>query len=218
MRATLLAPVLAVLSLASADILSPSPSTGTSPISDGISAPTLIPMEDESHLQLRQAAPVTNPQATPVAVQAPTVTTNWVRTEINGVVTYVQLAYTQTFAAVPDQWPSPGVGQIGLGTLKSKRGVAPATAEETGLAGRVRPVEVVMRDALVKQTLSVLEVVEVVETRSVVEWSTVTVWNNGSIAGTGTGYVTGTGPPTYGTGASALSSGRPFASRYYYFG
>ncbi|OQO14443.1 hypothetical protein B0A48_01320 [Cryoendolithus antarcticus] len=208
--------MLAILSFASAETLLPSPSTGTSPISDGISAPTLIPIEDGSHLQLRQAAPVTNPQATPVAVQAPTVTTNWVRTEINGVVTYVQLAYTQTFAAVPDQWPSPGVGQIGLGTLKSKRGIAPATAEETGLAGR--PVEVVMRDALVKQTLSVLEVVEVIETRTVVEWSTVTLWNNGSIAGTGTGYVTGTGLTAYGTGAPALSSGRPFALRYYFFG
>ncbi|KAK6431402.1 hypothetical protein LTR95_012435 [Oleoguttula sp. CCFEE 5521] len=202
MRATILAPVLAIFSLVSADVLLPMPSTGTSPTSDGISAPALIPTEDESHLQLRQAAPVTNPQATPVAVQAPTVTTNWVRTEINGVVTYVQLAYTQTFAAVPDQWPSPGVGQIGLGTLKMF----------------AQPVEVVVREVLVKQTLSVLEMVEVVETRTVVEWTTATVWNNGSMAGTASSYGTGTGPTAYGTGASAISSGRPFASRYYFFG
>ncbi|PGH01251.1 hypothetical protein AJ80_09035 [Polytolypa hystricis UAMH7299] len=34
-----------------------------------------------------------------------------------------QLIFTQTFAKVPDQWPSPSKGSIGLGTLKGEVGV-----------------------------------------------------------------------------------------------
>ena len=34
----------------------------------------------------------------------------------------VQIAYTQTFAAVPEQWPVPGQGEIGMGTIRGEVG------------------------------------------------------------------------------------------------
>lgn len=67
--------------------------------------------------------------------QAPAVTT-WATPPL-----FKSQVYTVTFAAVPDQWPSPGVGSIGLGTLQQKRDVTPAAAavapQDTGIAGRV---------------------------------------------------------------------------------
>ncbi|KAJ9295204.1 hypothetical protein DTO271G3_6374 [Paecilomyces variotii] len=50
--------------------------------------------------------------------QAGSVTTYWPETVLpNGKVTYLPVTYTQTFAAVPDQWPAPSSGSIGMGTL-----------------------------------------------------------------------------------------------------
>ncbi|QIW95680.1 hypothetical protein AMS68_001198 [Peltaster fructicola] len=77
----------------------------------------------------------------PVApTQAPTVTTNWLPTYINGVTTYVPVVYTQTFPSEYMPYPAPLSGQIGLGTLtKEKRDAAPQpTGNDHGLAGRIR--------------------------------------------------------------------------------
>lgn len=52
----------------------------------------------------------------------------------NGIITNVEVVFTQTFAAVPDQWPSPSPGTIGMGTL-------------TGAVGAVRTEQVKKNDA-----------------------------------------------------------------------
>ncbi|KAL1863556.1 hypothetical protein Plec18167_000650 [Paecilomyces lecythidis] len=50
--------------------------------------------------------------------QAGSVTTYWAQTVLpDDKVTYVPVTYTQTFADVPDQWPAPSSGSIGMGTL-----------------------------------------------------------------------------------------------------
>lgn len=87
--------------------------------------------------RLRQVQQDPNAAASPEPSQAPIATTNWVETSLaGGAVTYVPEAYTQLFSPVPDQWPSPGVGTIGYGTLKqNKRDVE---AVQTGIAGRIR--------------------------------------------------------------------------------
>lgn len=58
----------------------------------------------------------------PGATQAPTITTVMVNTVVGGVPKQVPVVYTQTFADVPSQGPSPLKGTIGLGTLTSKGG------------------------------------------------------------------------------------------------
>jgi len=79
-----------------------------------------------------------------VPVQFPTITTDWRPTLLaGGATTWYADIYTQTFAKVPDQLPSPGVGQIGLGTLTRKNGkraaeATPTGAVATGIAGRYR--------------------------------------------------------------------------------
>jgi hypothetical protein len=94
----------------------------------------------------RQAVPI-DPNAAGVAaaVQFPTITTDWRPTVLpNGQTTYWPDAYTQTFAKVPDQLPSPGAGSIGFGTLKAKNGkraaaeATPTGSVATGIAGRYR--------------------------------------------------------------------------------
>ncbi|KAF1815217.1 hypothetical protein P152DRAFT_471836 [Eremomyces bilateralis CBS 781.70] len=67
-------------------------------------------------------APVT---ALPTASQYPTETTDWLETTlVNGQKTWVPVVFTQTFAAVPDQWPGPAEGgSIGMGTLTGQIGV-----------------------------------------------------------------------------------------------
>ncbi|WPH01925.1 Hypothetical protein R9X50_00477900 [Acrodontium crateriforme] len=75
---------------------------------------------------------------TPVETQFGTVMTEYLpptNTLIES--TWTPDIYTQTFAAVPDQLPGPGVGSIGLGTL-TKHSKRDATPEETGIAGRLR--------------------------------------------------------------------------------
>jgi hypothetical protein len=41
---------------------------------------------------------------------------------VNGVAQQVAVVYTQTFGGVPDQWPAPTVGTIGLGTIQGDVG------------------------------------------------------------------------------------------------
>jgi hypothetical protein len=89
----------------------------------------------------RQAPHDPNAGGLPVAVtQPPTITTDWRPTKLpNGEITYWEDIFTQTFASIPNQLPSPGSGSIGYGTLKRKNDKrAEQTPAVTGIAGRVR--------------------------------------------------------------------------------
>ncbi|EGD89048.1 hypothetical protein H112_03968 [Trichophyton rubrum D6] len=59
-------------------------------------------------------------------VDAPPDPVPTVPTQVSPITTFwldgVQKVYTQTFPPFPDPWPSPMVGQIGLGTLKGEIG------------------------------------------------------------------------------------------------
>ena len=69
--------------------------------------------------------------------QAGAVTTYYMQKSIGNTVTYAPFIYTQTFADVPDQWPSPIAGTIGLGDLV-KQGNGKREAQPTaGIAGRI---------------------------------------------------------------------------------
>lgn len=78
-------------------------------------------------LRLREivtAGAVTQP------AQYPTLTTQWVETVLNGVTTYVQIIYTQTFNSYPGL-TDPAMtqiqsGSIGLGTIQGTVGVTKA--------------------------------------------------------------------------------------------
>ena len=87
--------------------------------------------------RIRQGAPVSVPDAALNPSQVPSITTIFAPVSTGGVVTWLPFIYTQTFPAVPDQWPSPGAGSIGLGS-HHKRDPVPVEARETGIAGRVR--------------------------------------------------------------------------------
>ncbi|KAF2202558.1 hypothetical protein GQ43DRAFT_306242 [Delitschia confertaspora ATCC 74209] len=101
--------------------------------------PTLIPIlaapEQPENLDLR--AIIENPNA-PAIPKTPTdsVTVQWVETMIKGVKTWVPVTVTVRFEAVPSQFPQPGKGVIGMGTLTGKTGVTKtinAAPGETGV-------------------------------------------------------------------------------------
>jgi hypothetical protein len=76
-------------------------------------------------------------------LQVPPITTVFLPTSSGLSVTWLPNIYTQTFPPIPEQWPSPEAGTIGLGTLtKNKRDVPqvtpPPSVEVTGIAGRIR--------------------------------------------------------------------------------
>ena len=101
------------------------------------------PRTNHSTYRARQANDP-NVGALDVPTQFPTITTDWRPTLLpNGATTWWADIYTQTFAKVPEQLPSPGVGQIGLGNLSRKNGkraaeATPTGAVATGIAGRYR--------------------------------------------------------------------------------
>lgn len=75
--------------------------------------------------------------ATQAATQAGVVTTFMMNKAVGATVTYAAWVYTQTFADVPDQLPSPIAGKIGLGDLV-KQGNGKRDAQPTaGIAGRI---------------------------------------------------------------------------------
>lgn len=97
-------------------------------------------------LRKRQGGPkVTNPPpATTVATQMSPITTYGPK------MGWPQVVYTQLFVAVPDQWPSPSAGTIGLGTIQGTVGATStqkkryAGPEPTGQVLRIRGREVVV--------------------------------------------------------------------------
>lgn len=86
-------------------------------------------INEHLHIDLRKrqgGAPIA---ATNPAVSAPT--------QMSPVTAYsmydgVIRTYTQTFAAVPVQWPSPSAGTIGLGTIQGTVGVVKTITKRDG--------------------------------------------------------------------------------------
>lgn len=70
---------------------------------------------NQTNLEARQAAPAAGP-VQPAAIQQANPTTVYYAGN-------VPITYVQTFAAVPDQWPSPSSGAIGMGSLTGPVGV-----------------------------------------------------------------------------------------------
>lgn len=68
-------------------------------------------------------APIAAPAATTVPTQLSPITT-YSSNGVSGI-------YTQTFAAVPDQWPSPEAGTIGLGTISGQVGVVKTASKRS---------------------------------------------------------------------------------------
>lgn len=78
-------------------------------------------------LEGREIVPGAAVAAPTVFSQVDSVTTLWMPTTLkDGDVVTVPVTYTQTFADVPDQWPQPSSGTIGLGTL-TEEGEVPIT-------------------------------------------------------------------------------------------
>ncbi|KAF2452624.1 hypothetical protein BDY21DRAFT_375430 [Lineolata rhizophorae] len=97
--------------------------------------PTAHPLGD---LELREI--VADPAAAATnQAQAPTVTTAWIETELaDGTHTWVEIVFTQTFAPVLDQLPSPAAGSVGMGSLTGEVGVVKTAVPEEAGAARVR--------------------------------------------------------------------------------
>lgn len=99
-------------------ILPTAPSTPTPDIQ-------ILPVLDANIVpELKRQVTGQGAAATTTAVtQVSPVTTYYANSYINGVATRVAVVYTQTFAAIPDQWPTYTAGEIGLGTLTGTIGV-----------------------------------------------------------------------------------------------
>jgi len=84
-------------------------------------------LEGRSNQDVEPREMVQNPGAVLVPTQADPTTTLWIPTKLaNGEVVNVPTVFVQTFAAVPEQWPLPMTGAIGLGTL-SRQGPPSST-------------------------------------------------------------------------------------------
>lgn len=105
-------------------------------------------MNQHLHIDLRKR------QGGIAATNAPVATT--VATQMSPVTTYgpdrgwPAVVYSQAFVAVPDQWPSPVAGTIGLGTIQGEVGVVKTSSkrdigpEPTGQVVRIKGREVVV--------------------------------------------------------------------------
>ncbi|KAF2264762.1 hypothetical protein CC78DRAFT_580002 [Lojkania enalia] len=103
--------------------------TSTAPLSNlPPQTPTPAPIVS-GHPNLRgiQDPAPANQQTSTHPQPSESVTVQWLETTINKIRTWVPVTVTVTFAAVPDQAPQPGKGEIGMGTL-------------TGVTGRTRTV------------------------------------------------------------------------------
>lgn len=143
---TINAPSAAAPSNLSPDLLLPSATPPTSVLS---TFPSPSTEEDTPELRRRQGAAVTAaPAATVDPGQISPVTTYQVESypPNGGAPVQIEVAYTQLFVDVPDQWPSPSAGSIGLGTIqgqvgvvKSKRGLEQPTASNNINVRDVQP-------------------------------------------------------------------------------
>lgn len=85
-------------------------------------------LEGRSNQDVEPREVVNNPGVVLAPTQADPTTTLWIPTKLaNGEVVNVPTVFVQTFAAVPEQWPLPMTGAIGLGTLSSQAGPPSST-------------------------------------------------------------------------------------------
>lgn len=127
--------------------LDATPSVSYIPSMTTIPYPTSSSSPSESHLPLhaqllrwikRQGGAVSNPQANqPEEVTQVSPVTVLTLIEMG---TPVSVPYTQTFPSVPDQWPSPSSGEIGLGTIQGEIGV-PRTKRSEPMEVLAEPTE-----------------------------------------------------------------------------
>jgi predicted RNA-binding protein YlxR (DUF448 family) len=80
--------------------------------------PNMVP-----ELKARQVTGQGAAVAATAITQVPPVTTYTINVFKNGVPQLASIPYTQTFVPIPDQWPGPTVGTIGLGTIQGAVGV-----------------------------------------------------------------------------------------------
>lgn len=102
------------------------PSPASTPLPD--TEPTSSPSSESEHAELKpRQAQVTAPAAAlpEDMLQISPVTTYEIQSYPagGGAPVRIPVAYTQTFADVPDQWPAAGVGSIGLGDIQGEVGV-----------------------------------------------------------------------------------------------
>ncbi|KIW64162.1 hypothetical protein PV04_09115 [Phialophora macrospora] len=135
-----LAPVTSIPSSTS----TPTPIRGGPSNNDDIILPLGLDAFGVPELKKRQGAPAAAPTAQPAGVsQISPITTYYINSEVApGSFAQVPIVYTQTFPPVPDQWPSPVAGTIGLGTIqgtvgqvRSKRAVVVAEPTQAPIAG-----------------------------------------------------------------------------------
>ncbi|KAI9870029.1 MAG: hypothetical protein M1830_004772 [Pleopsidium flavum] len=101
--------------------LKPSSTFGNVAAPQATASPPLL--LSEPNLELREIAAAV-PAAAIVPVQVPPVTNVYVQTVLpNGQTTQVLVVYSQTYASIPNQGPTPVAGQIGMGTLTGSIGV-----------------------------------------------------------------------------------------------
>lgn len=84
---------------------------------------TSIPFHDQilRWIKRQGGAPVVNPAA-PQPAQPTQVSPITTLSLVNKAGAQVMQPYTQTFAAVPDQWPEPTAGTVGMGTIQGQIG------------------------------------------------------------------------------------------------
>ncbi|RMZ88694.1 hypothetical protein DV736_g4080, partial [Chaetothyriales sp. CBS 134916] len=91
------------------------------------SAPTAAAAAGHVLLEERQGGVVNGPAAAAPSQVSPVTTYNINSYTTGGQIVPATVVYTQTFADVPDQWPSPSAGTIGLGTITGQVGILRTT-------------------------------------------------------------------------------------------
>lgn len=117
--------LLLLLQIVVSEELVPNPTLEPSGSSTSTLITPLPPLEirDDPLVPAVPGAPAPALTGLPPATPMPTTSTVYVDTVIGGTRTQVPIVFTQTFAKIPSQGPTPEPGTIGLGTL-TKNGAA----------------------------------------------------------------------------------------------
>lgn len=124
-----LSPLLLLLQVVVSEELVPNSTLEPSGTSTSTLITTLPSLEirDDPLVPAVPGAPALAPTGLPPATPMPTTSTVYVDTVIGGTRTQVLIVFTQTFAKIPSQGPTPEPGTIGLGKLAT--GGAAATGK-----------------------------------------------------------------------------------------
>lgn len=139
-------PLLASTALFSTGILASAGASASSMTTETTFPQSTIPTSSSS---ITAASPRTTPTAAPIGeravVDAPPSIQPATPTQVSPVmVVHVNgkpVLYTQKFSAVPDQWPKPSSGSIGLGTATKTAGKRSEATDASSLKLRCRTVE-----------------------------------------------------------------------------